>query len=101
MPEAFPQGQPVLYVRFSGRTRWYRHDYTTEELTTWAMRIRASGAKEVWIYFNNDREGHAVKNALQLRRMLRDLDDIEKRNKPRNASRRPAKENAVANPISR
>jgi uncharacterized protein YecE (DUF72 family) len=25
----------------------------------------------VWIYFNNDRQGYAVKNALMLRRMLR------------------------------
>jgi uncharacterized protein YecE (DUF72 family) len=63
----------VLYVRLSGRTRWYRHDYTAEELTTWAKRIQASGAKEAWIYFNNDREGHAVKNALQLRRILRGM----------------------------
>ena len=71
LPESFPASQRLLYVRFSGRTRWYRHDYSREELTTWAERIRASGAEEVWIYFNNDREGHAIKNALTLRRMLR------------------------------
>lgn len=71
LPETFPAGQPLLYVRFSGRTRWYRHDYSREELTQWAERIRDSGAREAWIYFNNDREGHAVKNAMQLRRMLR------------------------------
>jgi uncharacterized protein YecE (DUF72 family) len=71
MPDGFPPGQPLLYVRFSGVKRWYRHDYSPEELAAWAARIRASGAKEVWIYFNNDREGHAVKNAMQLRRMLK------------------------------
>lgn len=71
LPETFPSNQPLLYVRLSGRTRWYRHDYSRAELATWAARIRESGAQEAWIYFNNDREGHAIKNALTLRRMLR------------------------------
>lgn len=71
MPDTFPAGQPVLYVRFSGVKRWYRHDYSPGELAAWVERIAASGAREAWIYFNNDRDGHAVKNALMLRRMLR------------------------------
>ncbi len=71
LPEDFPPGQRVLYVRFSGVTQWYRHDYTREELSRWAERIRSSGAEEAWIYFNNDRNAHAIKNALALRRMLR------------------------------
>jgi uncharacterized protein YecE (DUF72 family) len=73
LPEAVPTGQRVLYLRLSGRTRWYRHDYSAEELRTWLERVRASGAEEAWIYFNNDREGFAVKNALMLRRLLRTL----------------------------
>jgi len=60
----------VVYVRFHGRSRWYRHDYTLEELTAWAQRIAASRAREVWIYFNNDREGYAIRNALELRALL-------------------------------
>ena len=72
LPETFPAGQPVLYVRLSGRTRWYRHDYTPAELEAWRDRIASSGAEEVWVYFNNDREGYAIKNALRLRRMLRE-----------------------------
>ncbi|ACB74350.1 protein of unknown function DUF72 [Opitutus terrae PB90-1] len=71
LPETFPSHQEILYVRFSGKTRWYRHDYSAEELAVWADRIRASGAKEAWIYFNNDRQGFAIKNALVLRRLLR------------------------------
>jgi uncharacterized protein YecE (DUF72 family) len=71
LPETIPPDQPLLYVRFSGRKQWYRHDYSREELANWAARILTSGADEVWIYFNNDREGHAIKNALALRRMLR------------------------------
>lgn len=71
LPETFPPNQRMLYVRFSGKTRWYIHDYSREELDMWAARIRASGAEEVWIYFNNDRNGFAIKNALHLRRLLR------------------------------
>jgi len=74
LPETFPPGQRLLYVRFSGRTQWYRHNYSREELAAWAGRVRESGADEVWIYFNNDRQGHAVANALALRRMLREWD---------------------------
>jgi uncharacterized protein YecE (DUF72 family) len=85
LPETFPPEQPLLYVRFSGTKRWYRHDYSAEELTAWAARIRASGAREAWIYFNNDRDGHAVKNALQMRRILRALENTT-------APRAPAKD---------
>jgi uncharacterized protein YecE (DUF72 family) len=60
-----------VYVRFHGVERWYRHDYTGEELAAWAGRIRASGASRVWAYFNNDRVGYAVKNARKLLRLLR------------------------------
>jgi uncharacterized protein YecE (DUF72 family) len=74
LPDTFPAGQPLLYVRFSGVQRWYRHDYSAEKLAAWAARIKASGAREAWVYFNNDRDGHAVKNALQLRRLLRKQD---------------------------
>jgi uncharacterized protein YecE (DUF72 family) len=71
LPEYFPPNQKIIYVRFSGKTRWYRHDYSLEELNAWADRILASGAEQAWIYFNNDREGFAIKNALMLRRVLR------------------------------
>jgi uncharacterized protein YecE (DUF72 family) len=71
LPDTIPPRQRVLYVRLSGRTRWYRHDYSAAELAEWAEKIRATSAEEAWIYFNNDREGHAVKNALMLRRILR------------------------------
>ena len=42
-----------------------------EELAEWADRIKASGAKRAWIYFNNDNDAHAPKNARVLRRILR------------------------------
>jgi uncharacterized protein YecE (DUF72 family) len=50
--------------------RWYRHDYSDAELKKWADRIRASGAKRSWVYFNNDYEANATANAHSLYRLL-------------------------------
>ena len=71
LPDELIKTSDDIYIRFHGKKRWYRHDYTREELEIWADRIRASSAKRVWAYFNNDREGFALKNARLLRRLLR------------------------------
>ena len=71
LPEAVPAGGEVIYARLHGTSQWYRHDYSDEELAAWAQKIVSSGAKEAWVYFDNDRNGYAVKNALRFRRMLR------------------------------
>jgi uncharacterized protein YecE (DUF72 family) len=60
-----------VYVRFHGTKRWYRHDYSNEELKEWAKKIIQSKAKHVWAYFNNDRGGYALKNSRQLLKQLR------------------------------
>ena len=60
-----------VYVRLHGPERWYRHDYSDEELGKWADRIKASGAHRAWVYFNNDNEAHAPKNAKTLHSLLR------------------------------
>ena len=70
LPDELVKTADDVYVRFHGTTRWYRHDYTKEELGVWAARIKGSGAKRVWAYFNNDREGYAIKNARELIRQL-------------------------------
>jgi uncharacterized protein YecE (DUF72 family) len=47
--------------------------FNDDELEWWAGRIRAlvRGDKDVWVYFNNDRDGHAPRNAARLRELLR------------------------------
>ena len=70
LPDEVVKTADDIYVRFHGTKRWYRHDYTKEELGVWAHRIVASGAKTVWAYFNNDRDMYAIKNARQLRKLL-------------------------------
>jgi uncharacterized protein YecE (DUF72 family) len=71
LPDELIRTADEIYVRLHGPKRWYRHNYSKEELTEWADRIKASGAKRAWIYFNNDNDAHAPKNAAAMRRTLR------------------------------
>ncbi len=56
------------YIRFHGSGGMYSSCYSNEELSQWAKKIAklARGVKTVYIYFNNDAEAFAVKNALTL-----------------------------------
>ena len=46
--------------------------YSDEQLSEWAdwLGAQLEGGHDVYAYFNNDRDGHAVQNALTLRRMI-------------------------------
>jgi uncharacterized protein YecE (DUF72 family) len=82
IPDKLVRTADDVYVRLHGTTRWYRHDYSDEELAEWAEKIRSSGAKRAWIYFDNDRDAHAIKNAKTLRRMLRAKVDAKEAEAP-------------------
>ena len=64
----------LVYLRMHGPApaTMYAGSYSTEELQTWAERIADwdSQGRDVWLYFNNDLHGHAVRNARILRAML-------------------------------
>lgn len=70
MPDELVKTHEEIYIRFHGITKLYRHDYTHEELNIWLERIQTSGVKRVWVYFNNDREAYAIKNAKWFNRRL-------------------------------
>lgn len=70
LPDDLVRTTDEIYLRLHGPDRWYRHDYSDDELTIWADKIRTSGAKKAWVYFNNDYEGFAPKNAMAMRRLL-------------------------------
>lgn len=70
LPDDLVRTADEIYLRLHGPQRWYRHDYSDDELKIWANKIRVSGARRAWIYFNNDYEGFAPKNALAMRRLL-------------------------------
>lgn len=72
LPDELVKTADDVYLRFHGKKQWYRHDYTAEELAMWSEKIRTSGATRVWAYFNNDRNGYAIKNARTFLRQLRE-----------------------------
>lgn len=70
LPDELIKTANDIYIRFHGVNRWYRHDYSGDELAVWTKRIESTGAERVWAYFNNDRDGYAIKNARALLRQL-------------------------------
>ena len=71
LPNQLVESGHEIYIRFHGLRQWYRHDYSAKELAAWAERVEASGVERVWAYFNNDRNGYAIKNARALWRRIR------------------------------
>ncbi len=70
LPDVLIRTADDIYVRLHGPQRWYRHDYSKDELAKWADRIKSSGAQRAWVYFNNDYQANAPKNARTMRRLL-------------------------------
>jgi len=73
----FPMWQAVttnvVYVRLHGHTRKYASSYSRASLAKWAARVRCWLAqnRDVHVYFDNDAEAAAPRNALTLLEMLR------------------------------
>jgi uncharacterized protein YecE (DUF72 family) len=61
------------YIRFHGSTSLYSSCYSDDELHGWAERLAslAENLETVYIYFNNDADGFAVRNAMTLREFLK------------------------------
>ncbi len=51
LPDELVKTTDEIYVRFHCTAKWYRDDYTREELEIWPDRIDKSGAKRVWRLF--------------------------------------------------
>lgn len=64
----------LVYVRMHGpgQDSMYAGSYPVDELRCWAERIAewTAQSRDVWMYFNNDLGGHAVRNALSLKEIL-------------------------------
>ncbi len=60
------------YIRFHGSTGLYSSCYSDKQLTDWAKKLAnfATDLKGIYIYFNNDAEAFAVRNAITLRGCL-------------------------------
>jgi uncharacterized protein YecE (DUF72 family) len=67
---------PFVYVRLHGpdHHHLYGGSYSDDDLRWWSDRIHEwlIAGREVFVYFNNDGEGNAVRNATTLRRLVGD-----------------------------
>jgi uncharacterized protein YecE (DUF72 family) len=72
VPPALVTTAPFTYLRMHAGSA-PGGGFDDEALGMWAGRIRAVGraGKDVYVYFNNDREGHAPRDAARLRALLR------------------------------
>ncbi len=65
---------PFVYVRMHGPdSAWlYGGSYSDDDLHWWAHRLHEwnQAGKDVFVYFNNDGGGHAVRNAMTLKSFL-------------------------------
>ena len=65
----------IIYVRFHGTSGRYAGNYPESQLQEWAawLKIQAKNARVIYVYFNNDVHGHAIKNAKQLTEQISGL----------------------------
>jgi uncharacterized protein YecE (DUF72 family) len=68
-PLDIPSIGPFRYLRFHNGAHGI--GFSDEELTFWANRLKADEqGHTAYVYFNNDPEGYAVKDALRLRQLV-------------------------------
>ena len=61
--------QTVVYERIHGRTGWYSHNYSDQELQEIQKRILTNNPKTVYVFFNNN---HAMlDNAMRMNHLLK------------------------------
>jgi len=63
-----------VYLRLHGGEVLYGSNYSDKELKQWAEKVRNWRRKRkiIFVYFNNDAYGFAIKNALLLKKMISD-----------------------------
>ena len=71
-PRCFERTAGFAYVRLHGATALYASRYTDAELARWADRIAGwtAAGDDVYVYFDNDAQGHAPHDALRLQAAL-------------------------------
>ncbi|MCI0447013.1 DUF72 domain-containing protein [bacterium] len=60
---------PITYVRLHGGEKKYAGNYPDEALHDWWkwMGLQLANGRDLYVYFNNDMNAHAVYNALRLK----------------------------------
>ncbi|MGZ7118614.1 MAG: DUF72 domain-containing protein [Methanobacterium sp.] len=74
-PEELMITSDIGYVRFHGKGQErYRYNYSDEELKKWAGKMKKSGLKNIFCYFNNDYNANAPKNCMTLKGILESIE---------------------------
>ena len=62
----------TIYIRFHGTTGRYAGSYPKSALGKWSewLKDHSKKLRAIYAYFNNDIDGHAIKNAMQLRKLM-------------------------------
>lgn len=56
LPNEVYNSTGLVYVRMHGRTSWYAHNYTLEELSEVLKKIVESRPRKAYVFFNNDHD---------------------------------------------
>jgi uncharacterized protein YecE (DUF72 family) len=70
----FIEPSKIKLITSGANGQWYVYDYSLQELREIAALARSMarlGATKIYIFFNNDVNGHAPRNALMLLEMLK------------------------------
>jgi uncharacterized protein YecE (DUF72 family) len=65
----------VIYIRLHGTTGRYSGCYSKSMLANWAtwLKDHAKDVRSIYVYFNNDEAAYAIRNAKELKKLLRGL----------------------------
>ncbi len=71
-PLSYERTAAFAYVRLHGSATLYASRYSDAEIAAWAQCIGAwtDAGSDVYVYFDNDAEGHAPRNAVRLQRAI-------------------------------
>lgn len=58
-----------VYIRLHGHQQLYGSEYSQKELEKWAQKVNNWG-RETFVYFDNDAQGYAPKNAQELKEII-------------------------------
>ena len=72
-PESKQITADFAYIRFHGGKSLYRSSYSASELHKWSGFIKKLKLAHVFVYFNNDFHAHAVNNANELLKLLKEV----------------------------
>jgi uncharacterized protein YecE (DUF72 family) len=74
LPEIARATTNTAYLRFHGKTDWYRHDYSKGEIEEWVEKLQNLSTRRIYLYFNNDHEAKATANARLMQEVLEEAE---------------------------